>query len=105
MDGEAAAQRDRGREEAVSRCSVPHTIVRVGRIRDAPGGQQAVSVSQGDSSALGDICREDLAKVLVDCLQHPPKTARVFSVQNSQTGDPSQDLARQISMLQEALPV
>ena len=105
MDAEVAAQRDRGREDAVSRCSVPHTVVRVGRIRDSPGGQQAVSFSQDDSGALGDVCREDLARVLVDCLQHPPKTARVFAVQNSQTGDTSEDLASQISMLREAVPV
>lgn len=46
MDAEVSAQRERGREEAVSRCRVPHTIVRVGRIRDSPGGQQALALSQ-----------------------------------------------------------
>ena len=105
MDAEVAAQRERGREEAVSRCSVPHTIVRIGRVRDTPSGQQALDFSQDSSAALGDVCREDLAKVLVECLQHPPKTARVFSVQNRQTGEPSEDLASQISRLREAVPV
>ena len=105
MDAEVAALRDRGREEAVSGCSVPHTVVRVGRIKDTPGGQQALDLSQDNSAALQDTCREDLAKVLVECLQHPPKTARVFSVQNRQTGDPPEDLASQISRLREAVPV
>lgn len=106
MDAEVAAQREKGREEAVSRCSVPHTIVRVGRIRDTPGGQQALDFSQDSSAAApGDVCREDLAKVLVECLQHPPKTARVFAVQNRQTREPPEDLASQISRLREAVPV
>ena len=51
MDAEVAAQRDRGREEAISQCSVPHTIVRVGRIRDTPGRQQALDFSQDISAA------------------------------------------------------
>ena len=46
MDAEASAQRSRSREEAVSLCSVPHTIVQIGRIRDEPGGQQAIAISQ-----------------------------------------------------------
>ena len=46
MDAEASAQRSRSREEAVSSCRVPHTLVQVGRIRDVPGGQQAIAISQ-----------------------------------------------------------
>ena len=48
MDAEASAQRSRSREEAVSSCSVPHTLVQIGRIRDVPGGQQAIAISQVD---------------------------------------------------------
>ena len=59
---------------------------------------------QTDSGALRDVTREDLAKVLVECLRHPPKIARVFSVQNSQTEAPSEDLASQFSRLREAMP-
>lgn len=105
MDAEVAAQRDKGREEAIRQCNVPHTLVRVGRIRDTPGGQQALELSQDSSAALGDVCREDLAKVLVACLQDLPTTAWVFSVQNRQTGDPTEDLASQISKLRETMPV
>ena len=105
MDTEMAAQRDKGREEAIRGCSVPHTLVRVGRVRDTPGGQQALELSQDSSAAPGDVCREDLAKVLVACLQGPPATARVFSVQNRQAGDPTEDLASQISKLRETVPV
>ena len=46
MNEEASAQRSRSREEAVSSCSVPHTLVQIGRIRDVPGGQQAIAISQ-----------------------------------------------------------
>ena len=59
---------------------------------------------QDGSGALGDISREDLARVLVECLQHVPKKAVVFSVENRQD-DPSGDLASQISRLQESVPV
>ena len=46
MDAEASAQRSRDREEAVSSCGVPHTLVQIGRTRDVPGGQQAIAISQ-----------------------------------------------------------
>jgi hypothetical protein len=46
LDAEAAAQRDPRRKAAVQTCGVPHTIVRVGRITDAPGGMQQLRVSQ-----------------------------------------------------------
>lgn len=59
---------------------------------------------QDKGEALGEVSREDLAKVLVECLRHPPKKSLVFSVQNRQTGDPAEDLADQISRLREAVP-
>lgn len=59
---------------------------------------------QDGSGALGDISREDLARVLVECLQHSPKKALVFSVENRQDDAP-EDLASQISRLRETVPV
>ena len=38
-------------------------------------------------AVAGDVCREDLARVLVECLQHPRKKALVFQVQNRPQGD------------------
>ena len=59
---------------------------------------------QDGSGALGDISREDLARVLVECLQHSPKKALVFSVENRQDDAP-EDLASQMSRLRETVPV
>ena len=37
-------------------CGVPYTIVRVGRIRDTPGGDAVLALGNGpDSAAAGDI--------------------------------------------------
>ena len=54
---------------------------------------------------VGEVCREDLARVLVECLQHPPKKALVFQVQNRPQGDSPEDLTSQMSRLQEAVAV
>ena len=42
---------DPAREEALGACPVPLTIVRVGRIVDAPGGAAELSFSQAGFSA------------------------------------------------------
>ena len=60
---------------------------------------------QDEDVAAGEVCREDLARVLVECLQHPPKKALVFQVQNRPQSDSSEDLASQMSRLQEAVAV
>ena len=60
---------------------------------------------QDEDAAAGEVCREDLARVLVECLQHPPKKALVFQVQNRPQGDSPEDLTSQMSRLQEAVAV
>ena len=61
--------------------------------------------AQGGDAVAGEVCREDLARVLVECLQHPPKKALVFQVQNRPQGDFTEDLASQMSRLREAAVV
>lgn len=46
LDAEAAAQRDKAREAAVLGSGLRHTLVRVGRIVDAPGGASRIVISQ-----------------------------------------------------------
>ena len=46
LDGEAGAQQDPKREAAVRAAQIPHTILRVGQIKDSPGGTQELLFSQ-----------------------------------------------------------
>lgn len=46
LDGEAGAQQDPKREPAVRGAQIPHTILRVGQIRDSPGGTRELLFSQ-----------------------------------------------------------
>ena len=46
LDGEAGALQDPKREAAVHAAQIPHTILRVGQIRDTPGGAQELRFSQ-----------------------------------------------------------
>ena len=55
LGGEQAVLPDPAREEAFSACSVPLTIVRVGRIVDAPGGAAELNFSQAGFSACRSI--------------------------------------------------
>jgi len=115
MQPEWLHMRDRGRKASFSkqgsaegRCPADMNVLYLDANRHKLGlSQHAKSKRclQTDSGALRDVTREDLAKVLVECLRHPPKSARVFSVQNSQTEAPSEDLASQFSSLREAVPV
>mmetsp|Transcript_6708 Transcript_6708/g.17950 ORF Transcript_6708/g.17950 Transcript_6708/m.17950 type:complete len:349 (-) Transcript_6708:1160-2206(-) len=94
-DGGLSALRDPAREEAVINSGVRYTIVRVGGVVDAPGGQNGlallpVDVGQGgpqaSSSAGGSaqqqrVSREDVAAVIVNALLRPPSTqGRAFQV-------------------------
>ncbi|BDA48364.1 hypothetical protein COCOBI_12-0410 [Coccomyxa sp. Obi] len=113
LDGEAAAQRDAAREAAAVSSGVPLTLVRVGRITNAAGGSASLLISQDGSPGkpLGEVSREDVARVLVKCLVRQPSTILSFSLEAGsplgplQQTDADLDLAEQLARLQETLPV
>ncbi|CAL8463745.1 g3279 [Coccomyxa elongata] len=114
MDGEAAAQRDAAREAAAVSSGVPLTLVRVGRIANVAGGCTRLLVSQEDAAGkpLGAVSREDVARVLVKCLDRQPSGIFSFSLEAGgplQLGsveqlDADMDLAEQLARLR-TLPV
>ncbi len=55
---------------------------------------------------LGEISREDVARVLVRCLDRQPAGSLSFSVEaaGSAEGDSDLDLAEQFARLQESVP-
>ena len=71
LDAEASAQRDPQREAAVRACGVPATIVRVGRITDAPGGMQQLRILQVPRQIDGDGCVAVHCYIQAASLQSP----------------------------------
>jgi hypothetical protein len=81
FDRDAAVLRDPAREAAVTALPIPHTIVRVARITDTPGGALLRLVrggSGGESTAA--VSREDVVAVLVAALSAPPTNSIAFQV-------------------------
>lgn len=103
LNAEAGAQQDGRREAAVRSGRLPHTIVRAGRVRDAPGGSQRLVFSQEPEKPLGDISRVDLARVLVACLDRQPTHSLTFSVEGGPPGSPPDDLAEDLNRLREVV--
>jgi hypothetical protein len=53
---------------------------------------------------LGDISREDLARVLVQCLNRTPLQGLTFSVEGTPQDGAQEDLSADLNRLKEALP-
>lgn len=90
-------------EACAASAGVPYTIVRAGRLMDAPGGLGLVfSQAQGGAAADGSITREDAAAVCVRAVESPPQRALVFEVVNAKEGsDKRQDAADDFALLRE----
>lgn len=65
-------------EAEIRASGLDYTIIRVGFLRNSPGGQRAVEVSQSDLPLAPryQIARADVAEAFVAALQHP-RTSRV----------------------------
>lgn len=73
----------RRRAEAEIRASdLDYTIIRVGFLRNQPGGRRAVEVSQGTLPLTPgrQIARADVAEVFVEALEHPRASRATFEV-------------------------
>lgn len=63
-------------EDEIRRSGLDYTIIRLGFLLNAPGGQRAVRVTQGDQplTPRGRIARADAADAFVEALAHPRAT-------------------------------
>ena len=112
-------------------CGVPASIIRVGRITDAPGGMQQLRIMQvlihsvmrciaaykvftiprcrleqsqeewygtqdgHEEQQLGDVSREDLARVLAQCAEQTPAGCLTVAVEGGPPADvPQQDIGQ-----------
>jgi len=100
FDKELSGLRDAGREDALRNTGVRYTVVRVGAVRDAPGGQAGLALTsssggqQGGATASAPVSREDLAAVIVQALMRPPQGdegGRTFTVASTGPGAPPSD--------------
>jgi hypothetical protein len=88
--GEQRVLGDARREQEVSASGVPYTVVRVGALRDIPGGTTQLEVAPGGAPS-GTLCREDAATVLAQASLRDPKTGSlVVSVAPAGPGEPGE---------------
>jgi uncharacterized protein YbjT (DUF2867 family) len=69
-------------EDEIRASGLDYTIIRVGFLRNSPGGQRAVEVSQGDLPLAPryQIARADVAEAFVEALQHPRASRATFEI-------------------------
>jgi uncharacterized protein YbjT (DUF2867 family) len=90
---EAVKWKQKG-EDVVRSSGLLYTIIRPGILTDDMGGEQALRMSQGDSPGFsGQICREDVAEVIVRALDEPAARNVTFEV-IGERGTPPTDWAR-----------
>jgi uncharacterized protein YbjT (DUF2867 family) len=68
-------------EDAVRKSGLPYTVVRPGRLTNAPGGREGIRLGQGDAG-YGSVSRADVAAVCVQALLHPAAIGLTFGVYN-----------------------
>jgi len=66
-------------EEALRESVLDYAIIRPGGLKDTPGGERMLVLSQGDDM-LGMISRSDLAEICLQALQYPHKLNVTFEV-------------------------
>lgn len=66
-------------DKALKRSSLNFSIVRAGKLTN-DGGTRAIAINQGLISESGDIPREDVALVLIACLDDPRASRKVFGL-------------------------
>lgn len=69
-------------EEDIRRSGIDYTIIRVGFLNDAAGGQRAVHVGQGalPLAPWNRIARTDVAEVFVEAMAHPQALRATFEI-------------------------
>jgi uncharacterized protein YbjT (DUF2867 family) len=87
-----------GAEEALRASGLPVTVVRPSWLTDAPGGQEALRLEQGDRGE-GEVAREDVAEAVVQALLHPEARGRTFELYGV-PGTPPDDWARAFAALE-----
>lgn len=80
LGGEQATIDSVKREQKVVASGIPYTIVRVVNLKDAPLGRPSGIRTGKEGTLSGTVTRADAAAVLVNALEYPPKTGRIFEV-------------------------
>ncbi|KAM7476077.1 hypothetical protein LguiB_023320 [Lonicera macranthoides] len=70
-------------ESVIIASGIPYTIIRVGSLRNIPGGKQGFSLKEG-SAIKGTLSKEDAAFICVEALDAVPKRGLVFEVVNGE---------------------
>jgi uncharacterized protein YbjT (DUF2867 family) len=72
-------------EDKIRASGLDYTIIRVGFLTNGPGGQRAVTVTQGDLPLAPRyrIARADAAEAFVEALQHPQASRTTFEIVSS----------------------
>jgi uncharacterized protein YbjT (DUF2867 family) len=86
-------------EDGIRESGLDYTIIRVGFLSDAPGGQADIAVTQGPLplSPRHHIAREDLARAFVAAMDHPAASRTTFEI-TAAKGPPG-DLAARLAQL------
>ncbi|KAL4451758.1 hypothetical protein ABPG75_007420 [Micractinium tetrahymenae] len=66
---EHTALADASREQQLRASGLPHTIVQVAGLADAPGGASSLALSSSSASPQGKVSREDAAKALAEAAE------------------------------------
>jgi uncharacterized protein YbjT (DUF2867 family) len=90
-------------EEALRTSALPSTIVRPSWLTDAPGGQEALRLEQGDRGE-GEVAREDVGEVVVQALLHAEARGRTFELYGEPGVPPSDWAAAFAALAPDARP-
>ncbi len=66
-----------------------YTVIRPGGLDMSPAGEDVLHIEQGDGDGYGMLSREDLARVVVECLTNPDAANKTFEVTGGERGDPN----------------
>ncbi len=94
FDADGAVLRDAAREASVRETVPGCTVVRAARIRDVPGGVSGIAIAQASAGAAveGEVCREDMARVVAAAALCENKRGEVLHVGNVAGSPPPEDV-------------
>jgi uncharacterized protein YbjT (DUF2867 family) len=76
-------------EDYLRASGIAYTVIRPGGLDMSPAGEDVLHIEQGDGDGYGMLSREDLARVVVECLTHPAVANKTFEITGGKRGDPN----------------
>lgn len=98
FDADGAVLRDTAREASVREAVPGCTVVRAARIRDVPGGVSGIAIASVAPTVVaeGEVCREDMARVVAAAALWEKTRGEVLHVGNV-AGSPPVDIGAQLA--------